>query len=406
LIYLLEFDQNGGLMKLSIEEARCRIITAQGLEADEPPFGLGKAGALKALEHLSYVQIDTISVVERAHHHIFQSRVSDYELQHLHDLVAVDRSAFEYWSHAASFLPMRDFRYSLPRKRKYANGENHWFVPNVEHKKQRKIILDRLRSEGPLQSKDFERPAGSKNGWFERTPAKQMLEQLFNEGVLMIRERKGFQKVYDLTERVLPSHVDTSFPSSLELGMYLVRSALRAQALATAREIAYLRAPDLKESVVVALKKMTASGEVTLVEVEGLEKEYFTFTAEIEKTAQAVSSNRVKILSPFDSLVIQRKRLQDFFDFSYQIECYVPEPKRKYGYFTLPLLYRSEFVGLIDLKAHRPQKKLEVTACFLRAEYKQDAGFLAELKASLKEFARFNGCEKVGFSKRPLLYKV
>ncbi|MFL5815011.1 MAG: winged helix-turn-helix domain-containing protein [Bdellovibrionia bacterium] len=393
-------------MKFSIEEARCRIITAQGLGTDTLPFGSGKAGAIKALEHLSYVQIDTISVVERAHHHIFQSRVSDYELQHLHELVAVDRSAFEYWSHAASYLPMRDFRYSLPRKRKYANGENHWFVPTAEHKKQRKIILDRLRAEGPLQSKDFERPAGSKNGWFERTPAKQMLEQLFNEGVLMIRERKGFQKVYDLTERVLPAHVDTSFPSSLEMGMYLVRSALRAQALASAAEIAYLRAPELKESVGLALKKMLASGEIALVEVEGLEKDYFALTSEIEKPAQEVKSARVKILSPFDSIVIQRKRLQDFFDFNYQIECYVPQPKRKYGYFTLPLLYRGEFVGLVDLKAHRPQKKLEVTACFLRAEVKQDAEFLAELKASLKKFALFNGCEKVSFSKRPLLYKA
>jgi hypothetical protein len=393
-------------MKLSLEEARARILAAQGLGSDEPFFGLGKEGALAALEHLSYVQIDTISVVERAHHHIFQSRVCDYELRHLHELVAADRSAFEYWSHAASYLPMRDFRYSLPRKRKYVNGENHWFVPTAEHKKQRKIILDRLQSEGPLQSKDFERPAGSKNGWFERTPAKQMLEQLFNEGALMIRERKGFQKVYDLTERVLPTHVDTSFPSSLEMGMYLIRSSLRAQALASAGEIAYLRAPELKESVSLALKKMLASGEIGLVEVEGLGKDYFALTSEIEKSAQEVTSTRVKILSPFDPIVIQRKRLQDFFDFNYQIECYVPQPKRKYGYFTLPLLYRGEFVGLADLKAHRPQKKLEVTACFLRTEVKQNSGFSDELKASLKEFARFNGCEKVSFSKRPLLYKA
>jgi hypothetical protein len=393
-------------MKLSIEEARCRILAAQGLDTDKSPFGRGKAGALNALEHLSYIQIDTISVVERAHHHIFQSRVSDYELAHLHELIAVDRSAFEYWAHAASYLPMRDFRYSLPRKQKYINGENHWFVPTAEHKKQRKTILDRLRAEGPLQSKDFERPAGSKNGWFERTPAKQMLEQLFNEGVLMIRERKGFQKVYDLTERVLPSHVDTSFPSPLEMGMYLVRSTLGAQALATSGEIAYLRAPDLKENVGLALEKMLASGEVRAVQVEGLEKDYFALTSEIEKPAREVSSDRVKILSPFDSIVIQRKRLLDFFNFNYQIECYVPQPKRKYGYFTLPLLHRGQFVGLVDLKAHRKQKKLEVTSCFLRAEFKQNAEFLGVLKASLKEFARFNGCEKVRFSKKPSLYKI
>lgn len=393
-------------VKISLEEARCRIVAAQGLAADGAHFGSGKTGALNALEHLSYVQIDTISVVERAHHHIFQSRVSDYQLSHLHEMVSTDKTAFEYWSHAASYLPMRHYRFSLPRKKKYADGLSHWFTPTKEHKKQRKVILDRIRSEGPLQSKDFERPSDAKNGWFERTPAKQMLEQLFIEGALMIRERKGFQKVYDLAERVLPSDVNTDFPSSEEMAMYLIRSSLRTQSIATIGEIAYLRSEELKESVKDAIVKMVALGGVTPVRVEGLEKPYFGLTSELAKNAKPITSETVKILSPFDSIVIQRKRLLDFFDFSYQIECYVPQAKRKYGYFTLPLLYQDQFVGLVDLKAHRAQKTLEVLGSFLRAEYRQDKDFTEKLKESLKEFALFNGCSKVKFSKRPRPLKV
>lgn len=392
-------------MKISLEEARSRIVSAQGLGTHEPSFGLGKIGALNALEHLSYVQIDTISVVERAHHHIFQSRVSDYQLSHLHEMVSSDKSAFEYWSHAASFLPMRDYRFSLPRKKRYSEGESHWFTPTTEHKKQRSIILDRIRAEGPLQSKDFERPSDAKKGWFERTPAKQMLEQLFIEGVLMIRERKGFQKVYDLTERVLPADVNTDFPSSEEMAMYLIRSCLKSQAIATVAEIAYLRSADTRVAISAAIERMTASGEVLPVEVKGLEKTYYGMTEELNRKPAALTSDQVKILSPFDSLVIQRKRLIDFFEFSYQIECYVPQAKRKYGYFTLPLLYQDQFVGLVDLKAHRAQKKFEVVACYLRAEQRQIKGLIEKLKASLNEFAHFNGCTKVSFSKRPLLYK-
>lgn len=393
-------------MQISLEEARSRIVSAQGFNAQNSGFGHGKRGALAALEHLSYIQIDTISVIERAHHHVFQSRVPDYQPEHLHEMVTVDKTAFEYWSHAAAFLPMRDYRFSLPRKKRYADGLSHWFEPTREHKKQRRIILDRIRSEGPLQCKDFERPSDAKSGWFERTPAKQMLEQLFIEGELMIRERKGFQKVYDLTERVLPASVNTDFPSEEEMAMYLVRSCLRSQAIATEAEIAYLRSAELKGSVSASLKKMVASGEVLSFCVEGLKKTYFALAIEFQRATPSSDLGEVKILSPFDSFVIQRKRLLDFFDFPFQVEIYVPKPKRKYGYFALPLLYGNQMVGLLDLKAHRAQKKLEVAGCFLRAQFKQDKEFLDKLKSSLKDFALFNGCQKAAFSRRPLLYQA
>lgn len=380
-------------MAITPEEARHRIISAQGLNRSHA-FGLGAKATLASIEHLSYVQIDTISVVERAHHHTLWSRVPNYNSDVLNRLVK-NRSVFEYWAHAASYLPMKDFRFSLPRKKRHADGAAHWFKMTAEHRKERKIILDRIKSEGPLRSKDFEKPAGHKGQWFNHSVSKQTLEKLFMDGVLMISERKGFQKVYDLTERVLPDNIDTTFPSPEEFSEYLIRSCLRSQELATIKEISYLRRPEIKVQIKLALKKMILSGEIVEVEIEHNENQYFALSNQIKKTYKKQKSDHVQILSPFDSCVIQRSRLQDIFDFNYQIECYVPAPKRKYGYFALPLLYKNNFVGVVDLKAHRAEKELEVISIFVKPSVKKDLDFKEALSSALEEFSEFNQCEQI-----------
>lgn len=380
-------------MILTQEEARHRIISAQGLNRIHT-FGLGAKATLASIEHLSYVQIDTISVVERAHHHTLWSRVPNYSADVLNRLVK-NRSVFEYWAHAASYLPMKDFRFSLPRKKRHADGEAHWFKMTSEHRKERKIILDRIKSEGPLRSKDFEKPVGHKGQWFNHSISKQTLEKLFMDGVLMISERQGFQKVYDLTENVLPNHVDTTFPSHEEFSEYLIRSCLRSQELATMKEISYLRRPEIKSQIKLALKNMILSGEVVEVQIEHNENQYFALSNQIKKTYKQTNSDQVQILSPFDSCVIQRARLNDIFDFNYQIECYVPAPKRKYGYFALPLLYKNNFVGVVDLKAHRAEKELEVISIFVQPSVKKDQNFKEALSSALSDFSEFNQCEQV-----------
>src|SRR5690606_15028784 len=131
-------------VEIPMEHAQALALGAQGLDR-RAPFGRGAEGTLRAIEHLGYVQIDTISVVERAHHHVLWSRVPDYRPEHLHELQARDRKVFEYWSHAAAYLPMRDFRFSLPRKKSYASGRNHWFRKDPTVARQ---VLSRIRSEG------------------------------------------------------------------------------------------------------------------------------------------------------------------------------------------------------------------------------------------------------------------
>ena len=181
-------------------------------------FGRGKNATLRAIEQLGYVQIDTISVVERAHHHVIWSRVANYRPQFLDQLVR-ERRLFEYWSHAAAWLPMSDYRFALPRMRKL-NGERDWFE-SCDRKLQREIIK-RIEIEGPLRARDFDDPKHRSDGWWEWKPAKQALEQLFMQGELMVSARDGFQKVYDLPERILPDWVDTREPDIDEYAEHLI----------------------------------------------------------------------------------------------------------------------------------------------------------------------------------------
>jgi len=383
------------MIQMNKTEAISLILSSQGLHQKDF-FGLGKAGALKALEQIGYVQIDTISVVERAHHHVFHSRVSDYHPQHLHEMVSLDKTAFEYWSHAAAYLPMRDFRFSLIRKQRFSSGESFWFKETPEHKKIRKQILTRFKREGALSTNDFQVRSTEVKGWFQRTPEKQVLEQLFAEGVLMVKERRGFQKIYDLTENILPTKVNTKTPTMKEYAKHLILSSLKAQGLLNAKEIAYLRVKNVGEAVRLKLNELLKQGRIVTVQIDQVEGLYYALPDALESLDDSNRPlERFVALSPFDNLVIQRKRLKDIFNFDYQIECYVPKAKRKYGYFSLPLLKGSEFIGSVDTKAERSQKELWIQNFYVT---KKKAFKKKDLEGCLRPFAEFNQCEKILWS--------
>lgn len=380
---------------LSLKEARQIVLSAQGL-AHPNPFGQGLAGAQRAIEHLGYVQIDTISVVERAHNHVWWSRVRDFQPTHLDQLLE-KKTVFEYWSHAASYLPMRDFRYSLPRKRLFATGKRQWFAPTDEHLRLKKRVLARIRSEGPLAARDFTSPQDERrSGWWDWKPAKRALEQLFMEGRLMVSSRKGFQKIYDLTERVLPEGVDTSFPGPEELARHLARRAITAHGLVRADEMAYLR-PSLRKVIETECEKMRREGELDELTVEGVERPYYALSGEWEKLAISAQTSYFHILSPFDNQVIQRKRLKELFNFDYTIECYAPEAKRQFGYFCLPVLRGDRFVGRIDAKAERAQKVLAIRSFHVERGCGRKADVWYEAQKALNEFTKFNGCENIQY---------
>ena len=184
-------------------------LSTQGL-LQAQPFGHGLDGARKAINQIGYVQIDTISVVERAHHHVLHSRVPKFEPAMTNQLL-LNGDIFEYWTHAAAFIPISDFRFSLPYKHAIKSGQTHWF--KNPDKKLMDELLARIGSDGPLRSRDLEANTKKRAGWWDWKPAKKALEQLYMQGDLMVSDREGFQKTYDLTERVLPSQMDSKIPS-------------------------------------------------------------------------------------------------------------------------------------------------------------------------------------------------
>ena len=310
------------------------------------------AATLSAIEHLGYIQIDTISVIQRAHHHTLWSRNPRYQTSHLDQLVA-DKQVFEYWSHAAAYLPMCDYRYSLPRKQAIANGDQkHWYNRDS---RLMKSVLNRIASEGPLMAKDFEH-SGKKMGEWQSKPAKRALECLFMQGDLMVPRRVNFHKVYDLTERVLPENTDTSVPDPEEFARFLITRYLRANGLGQPAEISYLL-KNTKPMIAAVLQDMVSSKELLQVSVDGVR--YYALPESLALLNQSLARNKLKILSPFDNLVIQRRRIQALFDFDYQIECYVPAAKRQYGYFSLPVC------GMGNWLPEWTAKPIEKSQCYI-----------------------------------------
>jgi len=373
---------------MSLAEKLRRIaLNQQGL-LKTSFFGRGKRATLRAIEQLGYVQIDTISVVERAHHHVLWSRVENYQPKFLEQLVK-QREIFEYWFHAAAWLPMRDYRFALPRMRKM-NGERNWF--EISDRKLSDNIMQRIKTEGPLRTRDFADTRLVNNGWWDWKPAKQALEQLFMQGELMVSGREGFQKVYDLPERVLPDWVDSSMPTMDEYAGHLIDTTLRAHGFAGLVSMTYLRkGKQLRAAIKEQLQQRLETNQLTTVDLGNNNTLYID--PELLETRAPHSSARVRILSPFDNAVIQRQRGREIFAFDYQIECYVPEALRKFGYFCLPIMYRDRLVGRIDCKAHRADSSLEIRSVHI--EQKVDADFNELFCQALRSFAVFNNCTQI-----------
>jgi hypothetical protein len=402
-------------MKITLAQARRLTLRGQGLDGS---WALpdGKEGAAQTIERLGYVQIDTIAVVERAHHHTLWARCPDYAPAMLEELQNPDRRIFEYWWRSgASYLPMSDYRYHRLRIIAHAQGDHvqEWFAKNKELER---AVLERIRQEGPLASGDFEAPEGFKRGgWWDWKPAKRALEELYWSGELMISGRRKFQKLYDLTERVLPPGLDISPPDADEAARFVVRRTVAADGLIATRPNHTRWAFGKREAIAQALQELVASGEIAPVEVEGLDGEqYYVLTAalaDIEstpsilpKSCEASLRQRLwkhegndpilHILSPFDNLVIQRSRLKSLFGFDYAIECYLPAEKRKYGYFTLPILWGDRFVGRMDAKADRKAKTLIAHSITFEGGL-EDERLLPALADKLRAYAAFCGCREV-----------
>ncbi len=374
---------------MTLQQLQRITLESQGL-LQTSPFGKGKKAVLNVLEQLGYLQIDTLSVVERAHHHTLWTRVPDYKPEHLDELVK-ERKVFEYWFHAASYLPMKDFRFVLPQMLEVKLSKTHYY--NAEPRIMQ-YVMDKIRTEGSKKARDFKSESKKTGSWWNWKPTKIALERLFLQGDLMISERNGMLKTYDIAERVLPKNIDLTKPSPIEFAEYLVKTYLRAYGFTTVEQILHLKTGEtLRKNVHKVLNTMLQEGTIQKVNIEGLPSVFIQSNL-TEKTVGKSKSN-IRFLSPFDNSIIHRDRLKQFFDFDFRLECYTPKEKRQYGYFCLPILFNNTFIGRMDCKAHRKDKQFEIIHLHIENQNIDVEIWAKPFAELLRQFATFNRCESI-----------
>ncbi|MFH1340729.1 MAG: crosslink repair DNA glycosylase YcaQ family protein [Pseudomonadota bacterium] len=379
-------------------EARRIWLRAQRLDVSAP-FGAGPQATAAAVQHLGYVQIDTINVIERCHHHILWNRIPDYRRADLRQAQSVDKSVFEYWTHALSYVPPQDLRFFLPAMRRHKR-EGHKWLTSVKPADLRKV-LRLIRRDGALTIRDIDDDVlvDKEHLWASRKPSKRALQLLFYTGMLTISERIGMLKTYDLMTRHFgwdaPPNKPPKPASVSEITAYLLDRALRAQGIVSLDSICHLDAPS-KPAIRRLIQARVRRKELVPVAVEGAGKqEHWAEPATLESASEG-GSDQVHILSPFDPLIIQRKRTELFFDYGHRFEAYVPKEKRVFGYFALPVLVGDAIVAALDLKTDRKSRKLLVQkwswvgAGAARGARKE---FMARIEQELHRFERFQLAE-------------
>ena len=336
--------------------ARHAWLRAQRLDT-EAPFGDGPQATAAVVEHLGYVQIDTIHVIERCHHHILWNRIPEYRRADLHQAQSVDKSVFEYWTHALSYVPARDYRFFVPAMKLHRREGHKWFK-EVTPESLRKVMR-LLKKEGALTIRDIDDDVlvEKVHAWASRKPSKRALQLAFYEGRVTISERNGMLKTYELMERHFGWDKPPKPASAREITGYLLDRALRAQGIVSLDSICHLDAPS-KASVRRLIEARVRRKELVPVAIEDAGKqEHWALPETLESAAQS-ASDLVHVLSPFDPLIIQRRRTHLFFDYEHRFEAYVPKEKRRFGYFALPVLVGDDIVAALDLKTDRSARKL------------------------------------------------
>jgi uncharacterized protein YcaQ len=342
---------------ISQHQARHIWLRAQRLDA-AAPFGAGPDATLAAVSHLGYVQIDTINVIERSHHHILYTRIPDYRRADLQHAQSTDNSIFEYWTHALSYVPTSDLRFFLGAMRRFRAAPKSWFK-SVTATDLRKV-LSRIRRDGPISIRDIDDDVlvDKEHLWASRKPSRRALQLAFLSGLLTVSARSGMLKTYDLIDRHFGWERRPKPASDRESCAYLLDRALRSQGIISLDSICHLNAK-AKPVVRRLIETRVRRKELIPITLDWTGSAAHWMQPEWLDTA-IEPSDLVHLLSPFDPLVIQRKRLHLFFGYLHRFEAYVPKEKRRFGYFALPILVGDEIVGAIDLKTDRAQRKLLV----------------------------------------------
>lgn len=345
-------------VRISRVLAKAIWLHAQRLDADAP-FGSGPAATPAAVRHLGYVQIDTIHVIERCHHHILHTRIPDYRREHLDQAQAVERSVFEFWTHALAYLPVEDFRYYVRDMRVGPRAHGRWFASVTTGDLRR--VLARIRRGGELTIRDIDDDVlvDKDHPWASRKPSKRALQLAFFRGLVTVSRRTGMLKSYELTARHFGWERLPRGATQQQTLNYTIERALRSQGLISLDSICYggvASRPAIRRLIETKVRR----GELVAVDVEGAGPcQHWAQPDSLELQAEA-NPDRVHILSPFDPLVCQRKRLSLFFDYEHRFEAYLPAHRRVLGYFACPVLAGDRIVAALDLKTDRTARQLRV----------------------------------------------
>jgi uncharacterized protein YcaQ len=347
---------------IALTAARARQIWLRAQRLDRPaPFGAGPEATTAAVEHLGYVQIDTIHVIERCHHHILYTRIPEYRRADLHRAQSVDKTVFEYWTHALSYVPTADMRFYVDTMKRHWRRREVWFG-TVKPQDMRKVMT-LLRTRGPLTIRDIDDDVlvDKQFLWASRKPSKRALELAFHRGVVTVNQRTGMLKTYDLMTRHFGwQRLPPAAPESERIEYRLDR-ALRSQGIVSLDSVCYLD-HRLKPRMRRLIDARVRRGELVAVELEGAGRLAHWASPETLGAGDGQGANEelVHILSPFDPIMNQRKRVQLFFGYEHRFEAYVPRDQRQFGYFALPVLVGDRIVALVDLKTDREQQKLRL----------------------------------------------
>jgi len=380
------------------ETARNLVLHAQML-SKTPSKPAKKTSVTTAIRELGLLQIDTINIVARAPYFALFSRLGDYNKDWLDESLA-DKTIFEYWAHAASFLPIEDYPYHRRMMLEQLRLP-HYFKWYERNKEATDDLLEHIRMNGAVRSADFERKDGKKGSWWDWKFEKDALEFWFCAGELMIARREKFQRVYDLRERVKEQWSDDDVPALDETMRRFVEQTIRSLGIARREWVAdYFRL--MKKPVEKAISELLVDGTLVEVIVESWREPALMLKKSLpllDSRKHDLTPTLTTLLTPFDSLIFDRKRTKQLFDFDFSIECYLPPAKRKYGYYLVPILHRGRMVARADVKAHRQQGRFEVKGLFWEPGLAADEQMLSEVKDAIQRCADWHGTPEVVINK-------
>ncbi|MCK5238102.1 MAG: YcaQ family DNA glycosylase [Candidatus Thorarchaeota archaeon] len=387
------------MLETSPEAVRSVVLDVQGLRTSAPSKSI-----MDVAHRIHNIQIDTISVVSRSHNLITYNRFPEYKEGEIWKLER-EGKLFEYWSHAMCMIPMDSFPYYAWKMGRMRERKSGWYTAwALENKEIVEDVYNKVKKDGVTRSKDLGEKNRQSDGWWDWKKEKRALESLMTLGLLMVSYREGFQKHYDIPERVVPAGIDTEPLSDKDVPRYVVDTTFRSLGIADYRDVKFytgsMVAKHFWKNQRNTMEEYLASlvGDI-LEELDfGQKSRYFihrNYVKKLKGTKLPSDEMPVKLLTPFDNILRERHYPRSLWDFEYKIECYVPAPDRVYGYFVLPILDQNEFRGRVDAKVHRKTGTLELKSLFIESEHLLTDVGIERFAVGVRKFAQFHGCDQI-----------